>query len=157
MPNKFVAAATALTLVLFGSAGAFAQGASGNLGVSVELREEVRDSFIFVFFDDVAANEVRGRANRLARGQGGTVTHIYSTALKGFAAKMPADAAARLAAQNPNIDYYEPDGVVFAFPSRLGPVAVVRMTWPPAARRRRPGELRASAGREMARTLESPG
>lgn len=44
------------------------------------------------------------------------MTHIYSTALKGFAAKMPANAAARLAAQNPNIDYYEPDGVVFVFP-----------------------------------------
>ena len=51
----------------------------------------------------------------MARANGGRVTHVYTTALRGFAAKMPADAAARLAAQNPNIDYYEPDGIAFAF------------------------------------------
>lgn len=115
MRNGLIAAAVALPVV-FGSVSAYAQGAPNNLGVSVDLREEVRDSYIFVFTDDVAATEVRGRANLLARGQGGSVTHVYSTALKGFTAKMPADAAARLAAQNPSIDYYEPDGVVFAFP-----------------------------------------
>lgn len=56
MRSCLMAAAAVVTSVLFTSAGALAQGASGNLGVSVELREEVRDSFIFVFFDDVAAN-----------------------------------------------------------------------------------------------------
>ncbi len=111
-----MAAAAVVGSVLFASAGAFAQGAPGNLGVSVDLREEVRDSFIFVFTDDVASTDVRGQANRLVRGQGGSLTFVYTTALKGFAAKMPADAAARLSAQNPNIDYYEPDGIVFAFP-----------------------------------------
>ncbi len=116
MRSRLMAAAAVVTWVLFGSVSAFAQGAPSNLGVSVDLREEVRDSFIFVFTDDVAATEVRGHANRLARAQGGSVTHVYSTALKGFTAKMPADAAARLAAQNSNIDYFEPDGVVFAFP-----------------------------------------
>jgi len=123
-------AATVTGSVLFGSVGALAQGAPSNLGVSVDPREEVRDSFIFVFTDDVAVAEVRGQANRLVRGQGGSLTHVYTTALKGFAAKMPADAAARLAAQNPNIDYYEPDGVVFAFPSHPGPAAVAAgKTW----------------------------
>ncbi len=87
-----------------------------NLGVSVDLREEVRNSFIFVFNDDVPAGEVRGRANALASANGGRVTHVYTTALKGFAAKMPSEAAARVAAQNPNIDYFEPDGIAFAFP-----------------------------------------
>ncbi|MCH8111721.1 MAG: S8 family serine peptidase [Proteobacteria bacterium] len=116
MRSKLMAAAAVAASVLFGSVSALAQGAPANLGVSVDLREEVRDSFIFVFTDDVASTEVRGQANRLVRGQGGSLTFVYTTALKGFAAKMPADAAARLAAQNPNIDYYEPDGVVFAFP-----------------------------------------
>lgn len=92
-----------------------AQGASENLGVPVDLLEEVRDSFIFVFTGDVPAAEVGGRANALARGNGGRVTRVYGTAIKGFAAKMPAVAAARLAAQNPSIDYYEPDAVAYAF------------------------------------------
>ena len=115
MGRMLMPAAVVVASVLFGSAVALAQGAPGNLGVSVDLREEVRDSFIFVFTDGVAETEVRGQANRLVRGQGGSLTFVYTTALKGFPAKMPADAAARLAAQNPNIDYYEPDGVVFAF------------------------------------------
>lgn len=92
-----------------------AQGASENLGIPVDLLEEVRDSFIFVFGNDVAASETAGRANALARANGGRVTHVYSTAIKGFAAKMPAEAAARLAAQNPSIAYYEPDAIAFAF------------------------------------------
>lgn len=115
MRSSLMAVAAVVGSVLFASVGALAQGAPGNLGVSVDLREEVRDSFIFVFTDDVASTEVRGQANRLVRGQGGSLTFVYTTALKGFAATMPADAAARLAAQNPNIDYYEPDGIVFAF------------------------------------------
>jgi len=69
-----------------------------------------------VFSDVVPAAEVAGRANAVARANGGRVTHIYTTALKGFAAKMPADAAARVASQNPNIAYYEPDAIAFAFP-----------------------------------------
>lgn len=116
MRSKLMAATAVVASVIFGSVGALAQGAPGNLGVSVDLREEVRDSFIFVFTDDVASTDVRGQANRLVNGQGGSLTFVYTTALKGFAATMPADAAARLAAQNPNIDYYEPDGIVFAFP-----------------------------------------
>ncbi|HXV84183.1 MAG TPA: S8 family serine peptidase, partial [Candidatus Binatia bacterium] len=78
--------------------------------------EEVRDSFIFVFTDNVPAFEVAGRANAIARASGGRITHLYTTALKGFAAKMPGDAAARMAARNPNIAYYEPDSIAFAFP-----------------------------------------
>lgn len=93
-----------------------AQNAFQNLGIPVDLLEEVRDSFIFVFKDNVPAFEVAGRANAIARASGGRVTHFYTTALKGFAAKMPGDAAARVAARNPNIAYYEPDGIAFAFP-----------------------------------------
>lgn len=87
-----------------------------NLGVPVDLLDEVHNSFIFVFYDNVADSDVTGLANALARGNGGQVTHVYSTALKGFAAKMPDEAAARIAAQNPNVAYYEPDAIAFAFP-----------------------------------------
>jgi subtilisin family serine protease len=93
-----------------------AQNAFQNLGIPVDLLEELRDSFIFIFRDNVPAFEVAGRANAIARANGGRVTHLYTTALKGFAAKMPGAAAARVAAQNPNIAYYEPDAIAFAFP-----------------------------------------
>jgi subtilisin family serine protease len=93
-----------------------AQNAFPNLGIPIDLLEDVRDSFIFVFTDDIPAVEVTGRANAIARANGGRVTHLYTTALKGFAAKMPGNAAARVAAQNPNIAYYEPDAIAFAFP-----------------------------------------
>ncbi len=111
---------TIMTAGLFATLAATAavaqQDTPANLGVSVDLREEVRNSFIFVFNDDVPAAEVSGRANSLASANGGRVTHVYTTAIKGFAAKMPSEAAARVAAQNPNIAYFEPDGIAFAFP-----------------------------------------
>lgn len=94
---------------------ALGQSNSANLGVPVDLRNEVRDSFIFVFKKDVAAHEVKGRANTLARANGGRVTHVYTTALKGFAAKMPGHAAARMVSKNPNIAYYEQDEIAYAF------------------------------------------
>jgi subtilisin family serine protease len=113
--QKIVLLVGAFAFILAGTS-ARAEDRPGNLGVSVDLREEVRDSFIFVFTDGVAASEVSGRANALARGVGGRVTRVYTTALKGFAAKMPDDAATRLVAANPSIAYYEPDAIAFGFP-----------------------------------------
>jgi subtilisin family serine protease len=107
---------TALAMLLLLEADVHGQQVPQNLGISVELLEEVRDSFIFVFTDEVPASEVSGRADVLARANGGRVTHIYRAAIKGFAAKMPEDVAARMVAQNPNIAYYEPDAIAFAFP-----------------------------------------
>ena len=92
-----------------------AQNPPANLGVPVDVREEVRNSFIFVLNDDVARADVRGWANMLANSHGGRVTRVYTTALRGFAAKMPGEAAARVAAQNPVVAYYEPDAIAFAF------------------------------------------
>ncbi len=43
------------------------------------------------------------------------MTRVYTTALRGFCAKMPGEAAARVAAQNPAVAYYEPDAIAFAF------------------------------------------
>lgn len=107
---------SALAMLLILTTDVQAQNVPQNLGIPVDLLEEVRDSFIFVFTDDVPPSEVAGRANALARANGGRVTHVYTTALKGFTAKMPGDAAARRVAQNPSIAYYEPDAIAFAFP-----------------------------------------
>lgn len=82
--------------------------------VPYDVADEVHNSFIFVFKDHVAPAEVKGKANLIARSQGGRVTHTYKHSIKGFAAKMPPHAAARVAANNPNIAYYEPDGVMQA-------------------------------------------
>lgn len=85
-----------------------------DLGLSPELQEELTDSFIFVFNSSVGRSEVRDRANGLAERYGGTLTHVYTTALRGFAAKIPPLAAQRVAAQNPEIAYYEADGLAYA-------------------------------------------
>lgn len=110
-----ILAATVICSLAGLSAGVAAQTQPANLGVSVEVREEVRNSFIFVLRDDVPANEVVRHANALAAGAGGRVTHTYTTALKGFAAKMPDEAAARMLAANPLIASYEPDAIAYAF------------------------------------------
>ena len=90
-----------------------AQDWRNNPAIPVDLREELHDSFIFVFGNDVAPEDVAGRANAMADAAGGRVTHVYSASIRGFAAKMPAEAAARLAARNPSIAYYEADNVAF--------------------------------------------
>lgn len=95
---------------------AYGQNAARSLGVSVELRDEIRNSYIFVFKDTVSADDASKRANDIASSAGGTVTQVYKTAIKGFSAKMPGEIAARLAAQHPDIAYYEPDAIAYAFP-----------------------------------------
>lgn len=72
----------------------------------------VADSYIFVFRDHVAPGQTRAVAEQAAANAGGHVTHVYSHAIKGFSAKMSATAAARLAANNPNIASYEADKIV---------------------------------------------
>lgn len=110
-----ILAATVICSLAGLPAGVAAQAQPGNLGVSVEVREEVRNSFIFVLRDDVPANEVARHANALAAGAGGRVTHTYTASIKGFAAKLPDEAAARLLAANPLIASYEPDAIAYAF------------------------------------------
>lgn len=110
-----ILAATVICSLAGLPAGVAAQTQPGNLGVSVEVREEVRNSFIFVLRDDVPASEVGRHANALAVGAGGRVTHTYAASIKGFAAKMPDEAAARMLAANPLIESYEPDAIAYAF------------------------------------------
>jgi subtilisin family serine protease len=65
-----------------------------------------RDRYIVVFRANVG--DVRGEAERLARAGGGEVLFVYTPALRGFAARLPA-AAAEALRRNPNVAYVEPD------------------------------------------------
>jgi subtilisin family serine protease len=80
---------------------------------SRELMDEVKNRFIFVFNDSVPRGSVPEWADALVREHGGQVIHNYTVALKGFAARMAPEAAARLAAK-PFIAYYEQDQIVWA-------------------------------------------
>lgn len=94
----------------------FAQGPSGGLPEASATREQlefVKNSFIFVFHDTVPGGEVSDRAHALASQHGGVVRHIYQTALKGFSATLSPQAASNLA-RNPQIAYYEQDGIAWA-------------------------------------------
>jgi hypothetical protein len=67
------------------------------------------DDWIVVFRDDV--QDPPGLARRLASENGATLRHVYSHALRGFAATVAPQAVDRLR-QNPNVDFVERDGVV---------------------------------------------
>ncbi|WP_189171365.1 S8 family peptidase [Pilimelia anulata] len=69
-------------------------------------------SYIVVLGDGVRG-DVAGRARALADRYGGSVTHTWSVALRGFAARLTAAQAQRLSA-DPAVQYVEPDPVVHA-------------------------------------------
>jgi subtilisin family serine protease len=71
-------------------------------------RTAVPGEYIVVFRQGVA--DPVGLAAQLVHGQGGTLRFTYTSALKGFAAKLPAAAALALA-RNPLVAYVEPDRV----------------------------------------------
>ena len=112
--QSLLAAGTVLLLAA-GAANAEQGGQGRPAGdIPADVRADLQDSYIFVFDRSVNALNAPGRANALAAAAGGTVRHVYTTALQGFSATMPAAAAARLAAKNPEIAYYEADDVVWA-------------------------------------------
>lgn len=73
--------------------------------------EMVRDSWIFVFDSSVPQHAVRATAEQATAGVGQRPGHVYQYTIRGFSARMPADAAKRLAVQNRNIKYFEADQV----------------------------------------------
>ncbi len=75
--------------------------------------DEARQSYIFVFNPSVATADVTTRARGLVAAEGGKLRHIYTTAIKGFSATLPLQAAQRIAA-SPRISYYERNGVAWA-------------------------------------------
>ena len=78
-----------------------------------ELLEQAETSYIFVFKDSLGTGEIRGLARHLAATNGGSLRHVYSKAIQGFSASLTAKAAAAIAT-NPNIAYYETNGIVWA-------------------------------------------
>lgn len=81
------------------------------------------DQYIVVFKDNVAspaqAAADLGRANEVA------IDHVYSAALKGFAARVPSQQRLRQIANDPRVAYVERDQVVQAFDTL--PTGVDRM------------------------------
>lgn len=105
-------------------------------GVSVELREEIKNNFIFVFKNTVQRNDAPGLARALTVNAAGQLGHVYNnTSLRGFSAKMSRTAAARLAANNPSIAYYEADQVFYAtkspFEAKRGKLSTAAAALPP--------------------------
>lgn len=83
-------------------------------GVSIELREEIKDNYIFIFKNNMKATDITGAARALATNAGGQLGYVYKdTSMRGFTAKMSKSSAAKLAANNPAIAYYEPDSIVY--------------------------------------------
>lgn len=75
--------------------------------------QKIENSYICVFKEGaVAKGAVKRKSNEIARANGGAVKFTYSNTIRGFAANMPARAAANVAAKNPNIAFCEQDQVM---------------------------------------------
>ena len=71
-----------------------------------QVANAIPDEYIVIFKQDVA--DPGARANALVKEHGGNVRFTYTAAVKGFAARMSAQAAEALR-NNPNVAYVEPD------------------------------------------------
>jgi subtilisin family serine protease len=82
----------------------------------------IRGSYIVVLRDDapgIRAQGVSSVAGEMAASHGGAVTFVYEHALRGFAARLSARAAAAMAA-DPRVLYVEQDGQVSASDTQAG-------------------------------------
>lgn len=81
--------------------------------------DKIPDSYVCVFKTGaVGRGAEQSTAVAAALSVGGSVTHVYTTAIKGFSARMPAQAVQRLTSSNPKIDYCEQDQVMSLIPIR---------------------------------------
>ncbi len=85
---------------------------AAQFGISAEMRMKVKDSYIVTFSDSMPTADVEAYAKAMARDYRGKVIHIYDTAIKGFAIRMPRAAAMRMA-QDPMVMRMEDDAVAF--------------------------------------------
>jgi subtilisin family serine protease len=78
--------------------------------------EKIENSYICVFKDKaVSRGNARAEAEKAVRGNG-QLKQVYSVALRGFAADLPAQAVENMQRNNPNIAFCEQDQVVTAGP-----------------------------------------
>ncbi len=75
-------------------------------------QDAVQNDYIVTFRDDESDPE--GQANGLVKAHGGSLTHVYRYALKGFAVANLPDAALEALQRNPRIARIERDGIVTA-------------------------------------------
>ena len=81
--------------------------------------DKIANSYICVFKErEVSRGQAQAEANRSAQSVGARVTHVYSVAIRGFAAELPPQAVENMKANNPNIEYCEQDQVITAGPIR---------------------------------------
>ncbi|GAB2591097.1 hypothetical protein GCM10027168_25490 [Streptomyces capparidis] len=79
----------------------------------------VPGSYIVVLDQDTAARDARAAGDRLAAEYGGTAEHTYSTALRGFSARLT-EAQARRLATDPEVDRVVQDQRVHALATQTG-------------------------------------
>ncbi|HEX6421153.1 MAG TPA: S8 family peptidase [Acidimicrobiales bacterium] len=115
--------ALAATLVAVGAAAVSAAAPAGAQeagdGHVVQAAEPVAGSYIVTLRDTPGA-QVAAEARSLARDLGAEVTHTYTAALRGFAARMSEEQALRLS-RNPRVALVEEDGVVHATDTQTNP------------------------------------
>ncbi|MFM5930592.1 MAG: S8 family serine peptidase [Novosphingobium sp.] len=82
--------------------------------------EKIANSYICVFnAAAVGRGQVQAEAHRSVNAHGGQVAHVYSNTIRGFNARMPAEAIERMKAANKSIAYCEQDQVMAAPPIRI--------------------------------------
>jgi len=82
--------------------------------------DKIPGSYICVFKKNaVSRGSAAAEANRAAASVGGRVNHVYTVALRGFAANVPDQAVERMKAANPNIESCEQDQVVTIPPIQM--------------------------------------
>jgi subtilisin family serine protease len=107
----FAALATSLVVLPGAAQPAWAASRSGTL-LSAPPGQAIRNSYIVVLKPGKAARPgVDALARTLSTGQGGTVGHVYTSALQGFEVTLDEAAARRLAA-NPAVDYVQQNSVM---------------------------------------------
>jgi len=82
--------------------------------------DKIAGSYVCVFKKGtVSRGNAQAEANRAVQANGGQLKHVYSVAIQGFAADLPAQAVERMRASNPNIAYCEQDQVFSNPPVRM--------------------------------------
>ncbi|MEV0135398.1 S8 family serine peptidase [Dactylosporangium sp. NPDC050688] len=105
-----VVAATAVAGLLAAGSPALAAPAEGQIHGAGQPGA-IRDRYIVVLKDTVAAADTAGSASRLAERFGGKVRRSFGSTLKGFSAQLTERGAKRLAA-NPLVEYVQQDRTV---------------------------------------------
>ena len=81
---------------------------------------KIENSYICVFRPGaVERGNVQAEANRAAQAAGGSVTHVYTTAIRGFSAHVSAQGVGAMMSRNPNIAYCEQDQTVQAIQQQV--------------------------------------